>query len=96
VGSAGIKRRKKTRRANAKPAEPMSEGDVQRLFGRFTWNQYSPAGTLERNGFFWRQLNRYPGRAWRIPALVMRIGVLLFLAVTLVWMIVQLIGAVSL
>jgi hypothetical protein len=96
MGSAGIKRRKRTRRANAKPTEPMSEGDVQRLFGRFVWNQYSPAGTLERNGFFWRQLNRYHGRRWRIPVLIMRIGVLLFLAVTVVWMIVQVLAALSL
>ena len=36
----------------------MSEGDVGRLFGRFTWGAWSPAGNLERNGFFWRQLSR--------------------------------------
>jgi hypothetical protein len=31
---------------------------VRRLFGRFTWGWFSPAGALERNGFFWRQLKR--------------------------------------
>lgn len=36
----------------------MSEGDVGRLFGRFSWGAYSPAGALERNGFFLRQLRR--------------------------------------
>jgi hypothetical protein len=36
----------------------MPPGDVNRLFGRFTWGAYSPAGSLERNGFFLRQLRR--------------------------------------
>jgi len=26
--------------------------DTARLFGRFRWNQYTPAGTVERAGFF--------------------------------------------
>ena len=58
VGASGIRRRKKRRRANAEASEPISEGDVQRLFGRFSWDPYTPAGSLERNGFMWRQLNR--------------------------------------
>ena len=58
VGSAGIKGRKKRRTGDTPPSEPISEGDVGRLFGRFTWNQYSTAGGLERNGFLWRQLRR--------------------------------------
>jgi hypothetical protein len=73
VGSAGIKRRKKTRRANREPEAPMSAGDVQRLFGNFSWNAYSPAGALEREGFFLRQLNRYRGTRWRIPVFVVRL-----------------------
>jgi hypothetical protein len=56
MGAAGIRRRKK-RRKLPEP-EHVSPGDVNRLFGRFTWGTYSPAGTLERNGFFWRQLSR--------------------------------------
>jgi hypothetical protein len=58
VGSAGIKRRKRRRSGDTPPTETISEGDVDRLFGRFTWGAYSPAGGLERNGFLWRQLRR--------------------------------------
>ena len=36
----------------------MPPGDVRRLFGIFTWGSYSPAGNLERSGFFLRQLKR--------------------------------------
>ncbi len=44
----------------------MPPGDVDRLFGRFTWGAYTPAGNLERNGFFWRQLQRArPGQIRR-------------------------------
>jgi hypothetical protein len=28
------------------------------VFGQFTNGAYTPAGNLERNGFFWRQLSR--------------------------------------
>jgi hypothetical protein len=65
MGSAGIKRRKRRHSVDTPPSERMSEGDVGRLFGRFTWNAYSPAGGLERNGFLWRQLRRRRKRdAW--------------------------------
>jgi hypothetical protein len=56
VGAQGIRRRKKWRKLPE--VEGMSEGDVGRLFGRFSWGAYSPAGALERNGFFLRQLRR--------------------------------------
>jgi len=58
MGSSGIKRRKRRRATDAPPEERISEGDVGRLFGRFTWDPLTPAGGLERNGFFWRQLRR--------------------------------------
>jgi hypothetical protein len=51
------------------PTESISEGDVDRLFGRFSWGAYSPAGGLERNGFLWRQLRRRRERdAWTYVA----------------------------
>ena len=56
---------------NSPPSESISEGDVDRLFGRFTWGTYSPAGGLERNGFLWRQLRRRRKRdAWTHVAYV--------------------------
>ena len=58
----------------------MSAGDVQRLFGRFTWGAYSPAGALERQGFFLRQLNRYRGRPWRGAVTVTRAVIYVVLA----------------
>ena len=58
VGSAGIRRRKRRHATDTPPSERISEGDVGRLFGRFTWDPYTPAGSLERNGFLWRQLRR--------------------------------------
>ncbi len=33
-------------------------GDAQRVFGQFANDAYTPAGSLERNGFFWRQVKR--------------------------------------
>jgi hypothetical protein len=39
----------------------MSPTDQARLFGGFRWNQYSPAGQLERGGFFLRQFRRNGG-----------------------------------
>jgi hypothetical protein len=55
------------------PPEPrISEGDVGRLFGRFTWDAYSPAGNLERNGFLWRQLRRRRRRdGWSVAGYVL-------------------------
>ncbi len=56
MGAQGIRRRKKWRKLPE--VDRMTEGDVGRLFGRFSWNAYSPAGALERHGFFWRQVKR--------------------------------------
>jgi hypothetical protein len=82
VGRAGIKKRKKYRRADAEPSVPISEGDVDRLFGRFTWNAYSPAGAMERGGFFLRQANRSSRNGRRkITARVVRLVVVLVLIV---------------
>ena len=40
--------------------------DTARLFGRFRWNQYTPAGTVERAGFFARQAAHNGSReGWR-------------------------------
>ena len=84
VGAAGIKRRKKTRRADAEPEVHYAQGDVQRLFGRFSWGSYSEAGALERQGFFLRQLKRYRGRPWRAPAGLARLFIYVALLVVLV------------
>ncbi len=70
MGAAGIRRRKK----HHKLPEPevLPPGDADRVFGRFTWGAYSPAGNLERNGFFWRQLRRRRGRdPWTIVGYVL-------------------------
>jgi hypothetical protein len=67
MGAQGIRRRKK--RHDLPEVERMPRGDVERLFGRFTWGAYSPAGNLERNGFFLRQLRRNGTRgAWAFVA----------------------------
>jgi hypothetical protein len=68
MGSAGMRRRRKRRARNTSAEERISEGDVNRLFGRFTWDPYTPAGNLERNGFLWRQLGRRKRDAWTIVA----------------------------
>jgi hypothetical protein len=60
MGRQGIKRRKPRR--ELPDTDNVSEGDVDRLFGRFRWNEYSPAGNLERSGFFWRQFTRNGAR----------------------------------
>lgn len=57
MGRSGIRSRK-LRRHLPKVEQQISPDDVNRLFGRFRWGTYSPAGTLERNGFFWRQVSR--------------------------------------
>jgi hypothetical protein len=56
VGAQGIHRRKRWRKLPE--VEDIPADDVRRLFGRFRWGSYSPAGALERNGFFLRQLKR--------------------------------------
>jgi hypothetical protein len=65
MGAAGIRRRKKRR--ELPPRDALPPGDADRVFGRFTWGAYTPAGSLERNGFLWRQLRRRRGRdGWKI------------------------------
>ena len=91
VGAQGIRRRKKYR---ALPeAEDLPPGDAARLFGRFTWGAFTPAGNLERNGFFWRQLRRArPGQirrafddaAWSTTLVYGSIGVIVVSAIV-VW-----------
>jgi hypothetical protein len=56
VGASGIRRRKPRRELPR--VESLPPGDADRVFGRFSWGGFSPAGNLERNGFFWRQLRR--------------------------------------
>jgi hypothetical protein len=90
VGSAGIKRRKRRRAKNAAPEEHISEGDVNRLFGRFTWDPYTPAGNLERNGFLWRQLGRRRRDGWTIVAYVVFAIFAIPLLLSLVAMVVSL------
>jgi hypothetical protein len=63
VGASGIRRRKRRQGPEQHPVLP--PGDAQRVFGQFTNDAYTPAGTLERNGFFWRQLTRRRGHDWR-------------------------------
>jgi hypothetical protein len=57
VGARGIKRRKPKREPRDLTAD-LSSDDDRRVFGRFRWGTYSPAGTLERGAFFGRQLGR--------------------------------------
>jgi hypothetical protein len=51
-------------------------GDAERVFGGFTNDAYTPAGTLERSGFFWRQVTRRRGHDWRsVLSLGLRIAI---------------------
>ena len=85
MGAQGIRRRKRRRRLPDTHVEGMSAGDVDRLFGRFTWGAWSPAGNLERNGFFWRQLSRNGTKgAWEFVWQARWVFVLLVAAFTFV------------
>jgi hypothetical protein len=57
VGAQGIKRRKPKHELRDL-TDDLARGDEQRVFGRFQWGTYTLAGTLERSGFFLRQLSR--------------------------------------
>ena len=83
MGRAGIRRRKP--RHDLPPAAELPPGDADRVFGRFTWGAYSPAGNLERNGFLWRQLGRRHNRdrwtiigyvVWALVAIPLALGLL--------------------
>jgi hypothetical protein len=56
VGAQGIKRRKRKRKLHDFTDDLV--GDERRVFGRFQWGTYSPAGTFERGFFAMRQLRR--------------------------------------
>jgi hypothetical protein len=57
VGRAGIRRRKPEHHL-PKVTDDIPEGDLMRAFGNFRWSAYTPAGSLERSGFFLRRLSR--------------------------------------
>jgi len=67
---------------------PKVEGDIgaddtARLFQRFRWSQFTPAGTVERAGFFARQAARNGtsrGWAWGFRALLLLIPLLIGVA----------------
>jgi hypothetical protein len=61
MGASGIKRRKPKRKLRDF-TDDLPPGDERRAFGRFEWNQYSPAGQLERGWFASRQVARYGTR----------------------------------
>jgi hypothetical protein len=80
MGAQGIRRRKQRR--DLPDVERMAPGDVDRLFGRFRWGAYTPAGNLERSGFFWRQLKRNGTRgAWAFIAQAKWVFVMFALAI---------------
>jgi hypothetical protein len=84
VGASGIRRRKKRRQLPEPQALP--PGDEDRLFGRFSWGTYSPAGTLERNGLFWRQLRRYRRRdQWKTFGYVLWAMIAVPILLGLIW-----------
>ena len=66
MGRQGIKRRKRKREL-PEVADELSVSDEQRAFGNFRWHGFSPAGIVERHGFFWRQAARARdnGPGWR-------------------------------
>jgi hypothetical protein len=88
VGASGIKRRKPKRKL-PEPHVDMTPGDQRRAFGQFTWGSFSPAGAMEREGFFWRQVTRArrlePG--WRrnlgyaLASVIMVIGAIYVLTI---------------
>jgi hypothetical protein len=73
--------------------DDIGSDDTARLFGRFRWNQYSPAGTVERAGFFARQARRNGtelGWRWGLGILRLIVPIVLgaAIAVYLVWLLV--------
>jgi hypothetical protein len=91
MGSAGIRRRK--RRLELHEPERITRGDVNRLFGRFRWEGLSPAGGLERFGFFSRQLQRNGTRgAWAFVAQAKWVWITIAVAIAVVTIVTRLIG----
>jgi hypothetical protein len=92
MGARGIRRRKHHR---ALPTvDPLPPGDDERVFGRFRWGAYSPAGSLERSGFFWRQLGRRRAdtETWRFSGYALHLVVGVSLAIAVVVYLVSLIA----
>jgi hypothetical protein len=91
VGAQGIKRRKPKRQLRDF-TDDLAPGDEQRVFGRFQWGSYSPAGAFERGAFFMRQVARngtdHAGRKslrmlyLSLPAIAVVLGVI-YVVVTL-------------
>jgi hypothetical protein len=72
--------KRKGRRRLPKVPGDLGADDTARLFGRFRWNQYTPAGTVERAGFFARQAARNGSREgwrWGFGAMVVVIPIVL-------------------
>jgi hypothetical protein len=57
VGRAGIRRRKPVHHL-PKVHDELSPDEEARAFGQFRWSQFTPAGAVERFGFFVRQAVR--------------------------------------
>jgi preprotein translocase subunit Sss1 len=57
MGRAGIRRRKGVHHL-PKVHDGLSADEEARAFGQFRWGQFTPAGGLERSGFFLRQAVR--------------------------------------
>ena len=77
--------RRKGRRHLPKVEGDIGPEDTARLFGRFRWNQYTPAGTVERAGFFARQVNRNgDALGWRWGFAAMRVLVPIVVGVAVV------------
>jgi hypothetical protein len=71
MGSAGMKRR--GRRHLPKIPGDLGPDDTARLFQQFRWSQFTPAGMVERAGFFARQAARNgtsEGWKWGFGAVV--------------------------
>ena len=92
MGAQGIKRRKPKRELRDL-TDDLAPGDERRVFGRFENDTYTPMGSIERGGFFLRQLSRngadHAGRDslrllyLSLPAIAAVLGVL-WLVVTVV------------
>jgi hypothetical protein len=92
MGSAGMKR--KGRRHLPKVEGDVSADDVGRLFGRFRWGGYTPGGTVERAGFFSRQVARNgsaDGWVWGFGAMRLVVPVLVVVALA-VFLVAKLLG----
>ena len=86
--------KRKGRRHLPKVVGDIGREDTARLFGRFRWNQYTPAGTVERAGFFARQADRNgTGLGWRWGfGILLLIVPIIFGTALALYLIVQLVG----